>query len=121
MDIVIPLTEENDCRSFLFRTIMEGVRPDLIWEVGSGAITLIFGLFLSASPSSYLRLQRVLPWIGLIKLPPDSSDEADWRKWTRRTRLIGLVLILFGGGLLSVARQGAVVTRGRPFHSMRPL
>ena len=77
-------------------------------------IGLIFGLFLNVSPLSYLRIQRVVPWIALTKRPANSGA-AEWRKWMRRTRLTGLVLILIGLVLLHAAYTG----KGGPYHPVR--
>ena len=79
---------------------------------------MIAGLFLTATPHGYVKLQKAVPWIGLLHQPPDSTEDSqEWRRWARRARFIGLFLVLIGAGLLSEVRGGSVLYRSRPFHT----
>ena len=94
------------------------MRFDLIWEALAGALSIIAGLFLTASPQGYVKLQKAVPWVGLLHQPPDpTEDSAEWRRWARRARLIGLFLVLLGAGLFRQARGGSVPLRYVPFHT----
>ena len=75
------------------------------------------GLLLGASPQIYLKAQKIVPWVGILRRPPGViEDSEEWRRWSRRVRLIGLLLVLVGAGLLSAVHHGVVPVRSRPFH-----
>ena len=79
------------------------MRIALIWEACVGGCMFLVGSFMAANPRAYLNLRSHLSWFGPLVQSRDLPGS-----WTLRTRLLGLMLVLFGIVLLNNVGHGHV-------------